>query len=443
MILEILNKLAATSKRTEKEEILKSLTGEAEKLFKRVAVVALDSGHDFYIKQYDRGQTNCGTLPLSDAIDELMQNIATRRITGNNAHTMLTNLSWALSADDSEVFYRIIQRDLKCSVSESTLNKIWPDLIYVPPYMRCSSFNEKNLKKIKYPCISQTKEDGQYVDIFVNDDKTVQYFSRNNSEYKQFNTPVVDSKFAEHAGNVFMGEVLVIDENGDYLDRKTGNGYLNNDVIDPTRLVFVLWDVVSLESYRKRVCKSKYVHRFNTLKSMIRYMQCKQIKAVDSRVYNSAEDIIEHFKENVMLGKEGTVIKNLDAIWKDYTSPDQIKCKIEFQVDLVITAVNEGTNSNEGKLGAFTCETSDGKLKVNVGTGFKAAERDKFFTNDMIGKIATVKANDIVQDKSDLSVYSLFLPVFIEIRKDKTQADDFERVVEQKEAFVEMLKVIK
>ena len=70
------------------------------------------------------------------------------------------------------------------------------------------------------------------------------------------------------------------------------------------------------------------------------------------------------------------------------------------------------------------CQSSDGKLKVNVGSGFTDKQREQ---EPPIGKIITVKANDLI-DKRESDVYSLFLPIYVETRLDKSEADAIERI---------------
>jgi len=75
---------------------------------------------------------------------------------------------------------------------------------------------------------------------------------------------------------------------------------------------------------------------------------------------------------------------------------------------------------NVGRLGALVCESSDGVIRVNVGSGYSDEQRDEY-TKKVIGKIVTVKYNARIKDKS--GVESLFLPVFIELREDKDKAE--------------------
>jgi len=441
-MLNILNKIAATTKRTEKESILRELDESQATLFKRVATATYSQSHDFWVKVYPRAETHSGELELIYAINQCMFYLTDRKVSGNKALEFLTDLDSKLSEDDAEVLNRIILRDLKCGATESTFNKIWPDLVYVHPYMRCSAMSEKSLAKIKLPCYSQTKEDGQYVDIIVSDDKVVTYKSRSGKEFA-FNSPTLDVIFTQNASMVFMGEALVKDAEGNILPRTEGNGYLNGDDIDPSRLHFVLWDYIPLAAFNAKRCTTEYKHRLLLLKSVAENATTGQIEVVHTRVCHSVNDIIAHMQYNVDLGLEGIVIKNLDNIWFDGTSQGQVKFKIIFDVELIVVGIEEGTNSNAGKLGALVCESSDGLIKVNVGIGFNAKQRKEFFSEDMIGKVITCRANDIVQNKSNVGVWSLFLPRFGEIRTDKKVADTYEQILEQKNAFMETLKVIK
>lgn len=438
-MLDILNQLSATSKRTEKEAILTALIGtDREALFKRIAIATYSGDINYWVKKYPRAKTNSGVFMLDYALD-CLTNLSTRQVTGNAALKFLTELESHLSADDSEVLNRIIARDLKCGMTEGTANRIWPGLVYVEPYQRCSSFNEKNLRKIKFPAFSQTKADGMYINIVVRGGK-VEYRSRS-GEVKKFNNAERDALFLRYPGYVFMGEALVRDENGDILPRTTGNGILDGSDIDTSRIVFDLWDIVPVADYDAHSCNIEYKTRLASLKTCIKGLS-DDLRLIDTRVVNSVQEIIDHFKENVEQGLEGTVIKNQFGLWAHCTSPDQIKVKIEFECELEVYQVNEGTGKNKGKLGALVSKSSDGLVVVAVGGGYKAKERDELFTEDSVKLIIGVKANDLVRDRNRPDVWSLFLPRFTGIRKDKTVADTYTQIREQMDAFIHTLEVI-
>jgi DNA ligase-1 len=140
-------------------------------------------------------------------------------------------------------------------------------------------------------------------------------------------------------------------------------------------------------------------------------------------------------------GKEGTIIKDGVAIWRDGTSKQQVKLKLEAECDLVIVGFTEGNGKNKATFGSIRAQTSDGLLEVGV-SGFKDKKQKGMPTrseiNDMrkelLGTIMTVKFNDIMYPSEDGKLYSLFLPRYAEFRRDKTTADSLERVIEQYEA---------
>ena len=191
-MLDVLDQLAATSKRTEKEAILTAMTPDRAELFKKIGVAAYTPGITYNIKKYPRPTVYAGTSTLTTAIDAL-KSLSSRRITGNAAIKFISDLEGSLSAEDGEVLFRIIKKDLRCGVTDSTINKIWPDMIYVSPYQRCSSFSKKNLARLKLPAYSQTKADGMYLDIIAGDSSVI-YRSRN-CEVKPYNDQETDSLF--------------------------------------------------------------------------------------------------------------------------------------------------------------------------------------------------------------------------------------------------------
>lgn len=445
----LIKQLENTSSRKEKEAILESLKGtQDEQIFKYIAYLTYDPAIDFYVKEFEAPTEFVQSMTLLEALKDLQNIIAMRHLTGNMARQWIEMTMGSLSDEDAEVFKRVVKRDLLCGASAKTINKVFPDTIYVHPYMRCSSLSEKTLKKISLPCYSQTKMDGLYCDIIVTKDG-VDYRTRNGS-YMLFNEEERDKELLQNfAGKVFMGEALALHENSTVvMDRQSSNGYLNSDDVDPERVVFYVWDLVDEKSFYENKCNRPYSDRYSDLCDALSDSDCfNYLHIVDTKECHSQNDLIEHLKEKINEGEEGTVIKDKAMIWKPGTSTQQIKCKIIFDCDLVVTGYKMGTNSNEDKLGAITCETSDGKLSVSAGTGFTKKQRDDLLkvVDDWIetGQIVTIRGNGVITNENNPDKYSIFLPRFVEARNDKNEADSLERVQEQVQAFITTLEVIK
>lgn len=129
------------------------------------------------------------------------------------------------------------------------------------------------------------------------------------------------------------------------------------------------------------------------------------------------------FNDALESGEEGVIVKNGDAPWESKRSKFQVKMKAELEADLLVTEWNEGSGRIKGLMGSVTCVDLNGNLEVNVGSGFNDEDR-KMVAEDIVGKIITVKYNEVIQDKRS-STKSLFLPIFEEVRLDKNVADKF------------------
>jgi hypothetical protein len=424
MINEILNELAATSSRLEKEAILKR--EQNNELLKRVFFLAYDPFTQFYIRkipEYERNETSHAASLESMLLG--LETLTSRRATGNAAIYHLQTMLMALKASDAQVLERIIQKDLKCGASESTANKIWPGLIPEYPCMLCTPMDEKVMKKFNFPAYAQLKMDGMRFNAIVKDGKC-ELRSRNGKEIQVLGN--LEQEFIELANRknlVFDGELLVNDK-GIILDRQTGNGILNKAVkgtimIDEARKVHAtIWDVIDYDTFKNGKGKSSYKDRFTQLQSAT---LPNKIHLVESKSVESLEEAQEIFEEYLAQGQEGIILKDMTGVWEDKRVKTQIKFKAELDCDLRIKAIQPGTGKYEGMVGAYICESEDGVIEVDVGSGLSDEDRKNF---DVIGKILAVVYNARIKNKQGKQ--SLFLPRAVEIREDKTEADKSEKI---------------
>jgi DNA ligase-1 len=130
----------------------------------------------------------------------------------------------------------------------------------------------------------------------------------------------------------------------------------------------------------------------------------------------------DYNKKMVAEGFEGIMIKDPDSKYECKRSTSWLKQKPFIEVSLTVTAVEEGTGRNVGKLGAFVCEgVDDGKtIVVNVGSGFSDANRSEYWdsnTNDpstIVGQVVEVRADAVTQNQD--GTYSLRFPRFLRFR---------------------------
>ena len=448
-VLSLIDQIASTSKTNEKKAILESIVGtDHETTFKLVCHMTYDPQYNYWMSAFEMPTAFTGVINLHDALISLREIITKRQITGHTAQGWVSDLAGNLTEEDAQVLYKVIQRDLKCGISATTINKIWSDLIYQHPYMRCSSFSEKNLKYISYPCLSQMKADGLYCDLFVYSD-SICMMTRNGSTFDLtgFDQDKKQYLCETYSGYVIQGELLVQVENGTgWLPRAEGNGILNSDSIPWDRVYLEAWDIVPIDQFEAGKGTETYIDRYTNLLDRTNKIDsfCYFVIPIETVVCENADQVFDHFKKKREQGFEGTVIKDHSGLWAKGTSKYQVKVKVVADCDLVIVGYKEGSGKHAGKLGAFACASSDGLLKTSIGGGYKDSDREKFWKDpdSYLGKIIAVKFNDVVKNQNEDSTYSLFLPRAIEVRSDKTEADSLEQIQEQIASFVDALRML-
>lgn len=444
-IFDALEEIAATSSKKEKEALVAKY-GQDD-TFKRVLVAALDPLVTYGIaKRPDLIGENCANT-FDEGTFELLSELASRKLTGNAAIEAVAGEMTALDAKSSELLWRIIKKDLRAGFGDSTVNKAFKGLIREFPYQRCSLPKDTNLADWPWEdgVFSQEKADGLFANVDHEVGGLVRITSRAGTEFPIDKFPEIETEVRTRLndGTQHHGEFLV-ERDGVILERAIGNGVMNSianggDFAPNERPIYKVWDAIPLENVvPKGKYQVPYAKRIVRVINNLKANPGNSIKLIDTKLVRSLADAYAHAADLMKRGKEGTVIKHPGAIWKDGTSKEQIKLKLEFDVDLEVVSIvpGERDTKNEGRAGSMLCKTVDGKLFVNV-TVKNEDMRDRVDANpeDWIGRIIEVKANDVVLPSESNEFHSLFLPRMTEpnYRTDKTVADTLERVFAAKE----------
>ena len=436
MILQILQELEQNNSRNFKIELLTK--HKDNELLKEVCRLANDPFTQFYIRKipvYD--QTYKTTFGIEWALSEL-KILSDRTLTGNKAIEHLTYILSSILPDDAKVIERIIQKDLKCGVNTSTINKVWKNLIPEYPCMLCSPFDKKLVDKIRFPAICQTKMDGMRVNAIVKGGG-VTFYSRNGKELSLLDNLKEELLMIQQTYGkdvVFDGELLVLDVGGKITDRQTGNGILNRAVKgtitedQASRVVMVVWDIIPYDMFLKEKDNTEYsirfailenlIIRFTMLEKLIKRKDDNKVRLIESSMVQSLEHAQEIFQKHLTNGHEGIILKDPRSIWENKRSKSQIKFKAELDCDLKVVSVISGTGKYADAIGSLYCESADSVIKVYVGSGFSDEQRNAP-PSDYFDKIISVKYNARIKNVKDGE--SLFLPIFLEIREDKETAD--------------------
>jgi hypothetical protein len=210
-ISEIINELNMENGSNYKLAVLKKYTDH--KQLQRVLQMTYDRVKYTYGLSAKRWLTNediykdppARHTTLDDALAFMEDALSTRKVTGNQAHDMMESVLLSLGAEDTDVVLKVLNRDLRINMGRTQINKVFPDLIMKPVYMRCGIFGPKTAKDIKFPAYIQLKADGTYREACVSNGK-VEFVSRSGESYTY---PVLESYLAQSPDGYYMGELLV------------------------------------------------------------------------------------------------------------------------------------------------------------------------------------------------------------------------------------------
>lgn len=439
-LLEIYNELANSKTEKEKREIIKE--NWENPIFKDFMNIVYNPNITLGIADIAINKNINGNDILDNHLSNLKETLTTTLTNGSNQALEFTqNILNSLDKENQLLMQKMIRKNLQIGIGAKNLNKAIPNAIFIPPYMRCSLLDEKTKKKINFPALVQTKYDGQFVNVIFKNNE-VKFMSRAGTYYvfdklKDYKE-LYDTVVREYGECVIMGELLVRDENNNILPREVGNGIINkgstaNNTITKEEVenIFVTcWDILSIDEFENRFSETPYIQRLKK----IAFIEHKTnfFKLAKTKLVNSFEEAFSFYEERLKNDEEGAIIKNKNLKFEDKTSQHQLKLKCKFQVDLQVIGINKGKEGTrfENTLGGLECISEDGILSVNVGSGFTEEQRDEIYNNQhkYLNKIVTIEAHR-VSEKED--TITLILPVFVEFRDDKTEADTFERIKEQ------------
>ena len=429
-IYRIIERLESISSRNEKMDILRNEVNN--ELLKQVFFLALNPHINYFIKKIPEKLPKAPKTLQSLEWSLAESNALTlRTVTGHAGIDHLARVLSSVNEDDADIIERAIKKDMDCGVDVSTVNKIWKNLIPDYPVMLATQFDQKLADKWKFPSVVQNKFDGLRVNVIVRGEK-VEFRTRNGKLINLLGE--MDAEFIKLSNDlpmVYDGELLVSDGRNGVLPRKEGNGILNKaqkgtiTQEDAERVIVKFWDAIPYPHFVTGYSDLEYKNRMVFLFPIAK-LKTNRIAVAETHVVENMEDVQKHYQAALAAGEEGIILKDMDAPWENKRSKSLMKFKAELECDLKCVEWVEGTGKYEGMLGALVLESADKKVNVSVGSGFNDKQRKTLKKKDCVGKVVAVKYNALIENVKGAK--SLFLPIFIELREDKTKADSLKDI---------------
>jgi DNA ligase 1 len=421
----IISSLEDHPSRLNKEGILESAMQEGLDEFFEGVRMALDAMVTFGVKAVpERSDVLTGQGLDWPTFKVLADQLINRELTGHAARDAIElAMSVATTAQWNGFYRRILIKDLRCGVSEKTVNKVAKDFPqYAVPVFTCQLAHDSanHEKKMTGKKQIEVKLDGVRVITIVRKDGRINMFSRNGKEFHNFGHIIAEIETVVKINPppydlVLDGEVM--SANFQDLMKQVHR----KDNVTASDAVLHLFDFVPLEDFQKGVWNKPqnlrsqmvlaWVSKFS---AVLKHVQALEWEDVDLDTVEGEQRFVELNKAAVDGGYEGVMIKDVDAPYECKRSHAWLKAKPFIEVTLSITDLEEGTGRNEGRLGAFVCAgQDDGKdIRVNVGSGFTDEQRSTFWTDrdNLVNQLVEVRADAVTQNQD--GTYSLRFPRF-------------------------------
>jgi DNA ligase-1 len=421
-MFQIIQELEADNSRLAKEAIIEREKDNVELL--EGIHLALSPYITFGVKKVPSFSGPDGQGLPWEAFKELCELLATRQLTGDDARSAIElALSASTKAQWNDWYRRILIKDLRCGVSEKTVNKVVKGAV---PVFECMLAHDgaNHEKKIKGVKLLEPKLDGVRCITVVNyEARTVIQYTRNGKVLENF-SHIADSllTYIDDLGRSYVLDGEVVSSSFQTLMKQVHR----KDDVQASDARLMLFDMIPLSEFKEGKSTLGQRRRSNLLRSFKHtFDKCGNIDVITQTEVDLDGMVGEvqfraYNKEAIEAGFEGIMIKDPNAIYECKRSASWLKQKPFIEVSLTVKAVEEGTGKNLGKLGALICEgEDDGKvIHVNVGSGFTDDQRAEYWDDKdtMLGQIVEVRADAATRSQDSEDIYSLRFPRFLRFR---------------------------
>ncbi len=416
----LVGQLRATTKKTEKVELLKN---------------APECTHPWLRYTYDKIKYTYHLTSASLIKDQLVahKNPPALSFFG---HLEYLNEKGSASAEDAadlihsidsqwvflDLFCNVIDRDLKCGINVKTINAAIPGLITEFNVALGVSYKEPPADLYDGNWFVSRKLDGIRC-VAIKENGKVRCVSRQGLQFTT--TAVLEEELSKLPDScVLDGELCIVDENGDEDFKAITKEYRRkNHTLQNFR--YCVFDCLSLDEFEGRTAGSPFMDRDEDVQAVVEYLTedcgATHLKAVEQEILDNETQFKEWQAHVQKVGWEGLILRK-NTTYKGKRSKDILKVKEFHDEELEILSVEVGPftvreGGTEHQIDTVTAITVAYKGgEVGVGSGFSLADRDDILKNteNYIGKQATIRYFEECEDEAGKK--SLRFPVFKGLR---------------------------
>ena len=419
-LTQVLKDVGATTKLTEKQELIKGLSRSSQELlhyccnpFKTFGVKEKSISYLAHKLWANEKKENL------DEFWELCDRLSARKLTGNEAKEEIGRVLSSYTAETSQTLEKILLKDLRCNLGATLINKVYKNLIPKFKVMLADKMDDR-FKWDEGPWQVDYKYDGMRIFAVV-EFSGVTYLSRKGIEQEHL-SGVFDKalqRMWRTLGQDFVadGEVTGKDFQSTMQAKKSGS--------DRSGLIYNVFDLVTKDEWDAQKCDRAQSERSQTLQEIYDSSEVMKsnVRLPMFKLCQRRDEVEEFYQGLIENGAEGVIIKDLAAPYYFKRNRAWTKYKPVWTADLEIVGYFNGKGKYKHVLGGFslvgTLEDAT-EVVANCGSGFSDTQRNEYWDkrDELVGLTVEVEYQEVTQNRKG-GPPSLRFPVFKHFREDK------------------------
>lgn len=432
-VIDILESLESDNSRLFKEDLLEK--NRRNVLLHRIFTVVGDPYVNFYVNKFKMPPALALNVGLSDDavlekfLDFSVDSLSTRTLTGNAAKNAVVKFFSEISERHQKWCLRILLKNLRCGVQETTVNKIWPGSItkfsvQLADTLRSHFEKDKGIvidDPVKYPVRVEPKLDGLRC-IAVKHNGEVTMFTRSGTVLETLPTIKSVLESAPWDNFVLDGEAMGSDWN-ESASVVMSHKRAKND----SGIIFHVFDAMHFEDWREQVNTFPLSDRVQLVEELLRQLpNGSPVKQVVGIIASNQTELLDFYSKSMEGAYEGIMIKNNSSCYSFKRSDSVLKLKPVTTYEGVVVGTYEGNRGSkrEGLWGGFEVVLPNGVV-TKLGGGFtdKLKAEIDVDPSAWIGKIVEMEGQpDPLTDDGLTKDGKVRFPVFVRVR-DESDVD--------------------
>ena len=419
-INHIIEQLRATSGTNDKISIL--FANKDHILLSKVLYYTYDSRLKYGIqkKNLTSKTSQKGSMMFSDPF-KMLDVLAESNINNDLLASVKYYLYQNVPEDLQELVKMIILKDLKIKINATTINKVFPNLIYQFKLQLGESIDKGNLNNGEEIYVTR-KLNGTRAIYFDN-----KLYARSGKEIEGFQNIKDEIKELSIGGITLDGELVKINKKSNRIDDeenfKQSISIINSkkrSTEQENQIEYVLFDILNTSEFIQGKSKSLYSERrkkLDKLRIRIKELQLKHIRVTPILYHGvySKTKIDKMLEISDSRNYEGLMV-NLNAPYECRRVKTLLKVKSWKFNDLKIIGFEQGEGEFSNTLGAVIVDYKG--YPCGVGTGFDVETRNWIWQHkdELIGRICTIKCKQ--ESCNKFGELSMNFPVWQGLREE-------------------------